>query len=341
MRVIVNDIPGTAHADGVRAAILAGYNCSEDKSKYPDVDISQDVVVMNGSFDDIVNYAKTDEKVVAIARSTSGIRNFVNSAQTIYPGVQSFIPMGSNAYVELKIFTDPAPPVIVTCGCGDDEDRNNTAWGNGLEFWDTDWLWVGGSDASSFANGWVCGKILRIYDELLKVYGEEEATWWWARSLARETAYRIESNRPKDEEGNPVKWHIMNGYGRIALDRALDNITIFKPEEDPYLIDFKVGPVGTTKCTPYGAVKVVIEPVDNAVLYEISRNNIVIKQIKAGDLLEYTDILQAYGTYYYSYHAIGIYDRTAESNKIKAIYAIGDHPKIIRLVGTEPIINND
>ena len=47
------------------------------------------------------------------------------------------MPLGSNAFTQL---TDPTdiPYSIVTCGAGDVgyEDKNNTAYGYGLEFWD-------------------------------------------------------------------------------------------------------------------------------------------------------------------------------------------------------------
>ncbi len=329
MRVIVSDYPGTEHAEGVRQAIIYGYNGTDDKVKYPDVDVSSEVVVMSGAFQDIVNYAKSDPNIVAIARSTSGIRYFVEPAKLVYPRVQSFVPMGSNVYTEVFIFTDPQPPIIVTCGCGDDEIRNNTAWGNGLEFWDTDWCWIGGADASSFANGWVCGKIWRIYDELKKIYGNS-ATWWWARWLAREYAHRIEPNRPTDERGEKVKWCKENGYGRIAVDWSLAHAHL-TPPADPYLPLVELGQIGKVTGTPLGAVKIKLQSVTNAIQYNILRNGNVIKQIKAGEILEYTDVLTSYGTYYYSYYAIGSTEQTIESSKIRVTYNKGNHPSVIYL----------
>jgi hypothetical protein len=328
MRVIVSDTPGTEHAEGVRVAVIYGYNALENKSQYPDIDISTDVVVMGGGWDGAVNYAKTDHNVVAIARSTSGIRYFIDSAKTVYPRVQGFVPMGSNVYYEMKIFTDPEPPIIVTCGCGDDENRNNTAYGNGLEFWEMDWSWFGGPDASSFSNGWITGKMLRLYDELKKIYGEQ-TTWWHARSLLRETCWREESNRPVDENGNPVKWCKENGYGHPNLDAALDNIHTFVPILDPYLPLVELGKIGKVSGIPYGAVKIKIEPVANAVQYNILKDGNIVKMIKAGEALEYTDVLTGYGTYYYSYYVIGSYEQTVESNRIKVLYNKGNHPSII------------
>jgi hypothetical protein len=329
MRIIVNDYPGTEHADGVRQAIIYGYNATYDKNSYPDVDMSSEVAVVSGAFQDVVNYAKTDKNIIAIARSMSGIKYCIESAKLVYPRVQSFIPMGSNVYYEMKIFTDPEPPLIATCGCGDDENRNNTAYGNGLEFWDTDWCWEGGTDASSYANGWVCGKIWRIYDELRKIYGNN-ATWWWARWLAREFAWREESNRPKDEFGNPVKWCKENGYGHINLDESLRHMQL-TPPIDPYMALVELGPIGKVTGTPMGAVKIKLEPVKNAIQYNIIKNGSILKMIKAGEPLEYTDVLTIYGTYYYSYYAVGATGQTVESSKIRVLYTKGNHPSIIYL----------
>lgn len=329
MRIIVNDYPGTEHADGVRTAIIYGYNATYDKNSYPDVDMSSEVAVVSGAFQDVVNYAKTDKNIIAIARSMSGIKYCIESAKLVYPRVQSFIPMGSNVYYEMTIFTDQEPPLIATCGCGDDENRNNTAWGNGLEFWDTDWCWEGGTDASSYANGWVCGKIWRIYDELRKIYGNN-ATWWWARWLAREYAWRTESNRPKDESGNPVKWCKENGYGHINLDESLRHLQL-TPPTDPYMGQIKLGPVGKINGTPYGAVKIVLQPVENAQTYVIKKNGVKLTEIKASQPLQYSDILTTYGTYYYTYYATGIYENSLESNPIKVIYGKGNQPIIITI----------
>jgi len=325
IRVIVNDQPGTEHAIGVRAAVIAGYNCLADKLKYPDIDISDQVEIMAGSFGQIVEYSKLDRNIVAIARSTSGIRYMVDAAKTVYPRVQCFIPMGSNTFYDMKIFTDPVPPVIMTCGCGDDESRNNTGYGNGLEFWDMDWTWVGGQDASSFSNGWICGKMLRLYDEIRK--SRIVSDWWEPRYLMRQGCWRLEPNRAAEP------WDIKNGYGRPNLDEGLRLIdTMFIPE-DPYYMGLVLGEVGILSGVPLGSVKIFIEPVKNALLYKIKRNGEVIKQIKAGEVeLSLIDNLEMYGTYIYSYYVIGIFGESKESNKISVNYQKGYHPRIIQLI---------
>jgi hypothetical protein len=53
--------------------------------------------------------------------------------------------------------------------------------------------------------------------------------------------------------------------------------------------------------------------------------------IKAGEPLEYTDVLTIYGTYYYSYYAVGATGQTVESSKIRVLYTKGNHPSIIYL----------
>lgn len=321
MRIIVNDSPGTEHAEGVKQAVIYGYNAFDDKQKYPDIDITDQVMVMSGAFSQIVDYAKVNVNVIGIVRSTSGIRSFIDSAKEVYPRVQSFVPMGSNNFYDIKLFTDPDPPVIVTCGCGDDEIRNNTAYGNGLEFWDTDWQWVGGSDASSFANGWIAGKMLRIYDEIKKK--DLKLTWWNARHLMRLGCWRIEPNR----QTSP--WDFYNGYGRPNLDEALRLFPITSHIDDPYIE--KLGEIGKIMGIPIGAIKLYIDPVKNAIQYNILKNGEIIKQIKSGHELMFIDLLEMYGIYTYKYYAIGANGQTLDSNTIIVSYKKGNQPTMIIL----------
>lgn len=333
MRVILTDTPGSNHAEGVRGAILYGYNATEDKTKYPDIDISKDIVVIDTIFSTAVEMAKHDPDVVAIVRSMTGIKHCIEPAKQVYPDVLAFMPLGNNVFAQTTVFSDPHPPIIVTCGCGDDELRNNTTWGNGLEFWDTDWTWFGGPDAASFANGWITGKMLRIYDELKKQFGSQ-ITWWHARYLMREFAWRTEPNRPKDKFGHPVKWHIMNGYGRPNIDESLRHADKIIIPADPYLAVIKLGSVGKINLTPYGAVKLNFEPVENATHYNLKRNGQVIADIKAGPLLEFTDILTHYGTYIYTYCALNDREYTVDSNPIGVSYQAGNQPRIIAYANT-------
>lgn len=331
IRVIVNDVPGTEHATGVASAIIYGYNGLEDKQKYPNIDISDQIAIRPGSFDQTVEFAKGNSDIIAIVRSTSGIKYMVDAAKTVYPRVQSFVPMGSNSFYDMKLFTDPNPPVIVTCGCGDDENRNNTGYGNGLEFWDTDWQWAGGPDASSYANGWIAGKMLRLYDELKKLANTGQ-TWWDARFLLRTGCWRIEPNRTTYE------WDFFNGFGRPNLDQALSLIdNIFIPP-DPYYTDVTLGDIGKLSGVPLGSVKIFIEPVKNAIEYSIVRNGEVIRKFKSGQELSFIDNLELYGTYVYSYFATGLLGDTVNSNKISVIYQKGYHPRI--LVPLENVVSD-
>jgi hypothetical protein len=82
----------------------------------------------------------------------------------------------------------------VTSGGG--TTQNDTAYGDGLEFWDD------GSGGSSAANGRIAGK-------LLKIKHSRGGSWWDARYAARQTA------------SNGGVWDKFNGYGKIDVAAAI------------------------------------------------------------------------------------------------------------------------
>jgi hypothetical protein len=162
-------------------------------------------------FADSVAYAESIG-AVAVVRSTLGLTGFLASAASVYPDIQCFVPVGPNTSVEI---TDPAAiPVIVTCGAGDTD--NDTAYGAALEFWDRDADENPSDDASSYANGRICGKLLYIKDTL-------GISWWQARYIARMTA------------SNGGSHNNQHGYGQIIVAAALaydiDSLGII---DDPY-----------------------------------------------------------------------------------------------------------
>lgn len=207
IRIIIWDTPGSVHANGIIQAINSGYGS----------DISAQIEVLSsGAFD----RAASDSNIIAILRSYTGVSGYVSSAQNVYPRVLTFFPMGSNTFELLTVFQNEEPPVIVTSGAGDYEEKNNTGYGNGLEFWDRDNNWNDGGDESSYSNGYVLGKLLKIKDTL-------NCSWWVARYIARMTADRTESNRQN------WLWDLRNGYGKINVDKAIA-YKGFIPD-DPYL----------------------------------------------------------------------------------------------------------
>jgi hypothetical protein len=149
------------------------------------------------SFAASVAYAASIGAEVVI-RSTTGLSGFVTAAEGVYSEIQCFVPLGSNSSIEIS---NPASvPVIVTCGAGDTD--NDTAYGPGLEFWDRDADENPSDDASSYANGRICGKLLYIKDT-------KGWTWWQTRYAARMTA-----------SGGGTRTDA-NGYGQISVAAAL------------------------------------------------------------------------------------------------------------------------
>jgi hypothetical protein len=207
VRIIIWDTPGSVHANQIIIAINSGYGA----------DISEQFEVLSsGAFDRAVS----DSNIIAILRSYTGVSGYVTSAQNVYPRVSTFFPLGSNNFELLSVFQNEEPPVIVTSGAGDYEEKNNTGYGNGLEFWDRDNNWNDGGDESSYSNGYVLGKLLKIKDM-------RNCSWWEARYIARMTADRTESNRQN------WLWDLRNGYGKINVEKAI-NYKGFIPD-DPYI----------------------------------------------------------------------------------------------------------
>lgn len=188
-RVVISDVDA-GHAATIKAAILVGYGS----------DISVDITTrVSFGFNSDADYAAL-VGAVALLRSTVGLTSFINKAQQVYDanGIQSFVPLGSNSDVELS--QPSSIPVIVTSGAGDTE--NDTAYGPGLEFWDDDNDGNPAGDTSSYSNGTVLGKLLKIKDQ-------RAGSWWNARYAARQTA------------SNNGVWDKFNGYGKINVAAAI------------------------------------------------------------------------------------------------------------------------
>ncbi|CAG0979856.1 hypothetical protein ANAEL_01681 [Anaerolineales bacterium] len=199
-RIIISDEYGQ-HGIDIKTAIVNAYGGGG-------LNPIEDQIEIISGWSAAYNRAVSDENIIALIRSTAGVAGYVTQAEQIYPRVQTFFPLGSNTFEQLTNLT--SIPVIITCGAGDTnfENRNNTGYGLGLEFWDNDLVQSADGDASSFANGFILGKLLKIKDTL-------SCSWWEARFRARMTASRSESNR----ETTP--WDLRNGYGIIDVDAAI------------------------------------------------------------------------------------------------------------------------
>ncbi len=209
--IIINDPWWNTHGIYIKQAI-----------QLVNPDITDQNLINIPSYDEAKAYCINNQDVEAFIRSTTGVQNYVNDAMVLYPRVLMFFPLGSNNFEELNIFQNEEPPIIVTSGAGDEEGKNNTGYGKGLEFWDWDLQQTQepSADQSSFSNGIVLGKLIKIKHTL-------NCTWWEARWRARITADRNEPNR----QNHP--WDLRNGYGRINVERAINYKGYIPP--DPYV----------------------------------------------------------------------------------------------------------
>jgi hypothetical protein len=198
IRIIISDTVLTGHPESVRSAISVGYG--SDISAQCEINTS-------GLSAALLRAVEVD--AIAVIRSTTGVNNYISLAQGYYNNylIQTFMPLGNNSYVELS--TPTSIPVIIICGAGDEELQNNTGYGNGLEFWDWDLSQTTDptGDQSSYSNGIILGKILKIKDTL-------NCSWWEARYRARMTCPRTEPNRVTSP------WEKINGYGRIDVSAS-------------------------------------------------------------------------------------------------------------------------
>lgn len=192
-RIVIADT-NPDHAGYVKDAISLGYGS----------DISGQIEIHAADLGPSIAYAQSIG-AVALVHSYVGIEYHVAEAHMAYPAIECFMPLGSNEHVELDALQ--SVPVIVSCGAG--QTQNDTAYGDGLEFWDNP------DFVSSNANGTVCGKLLKIKDVL-------GCSWWESRYRARMTA------------SNAGVWDKYNGYGQINLAAALAFAGEIPP--DPYMI---------------------------------------------------------------------------------------------------------
>jgi hypothetical protein len=246
MKILIADIPNTQHALDIKQSIIDGYGS----------DISSDIEIVSSDLQTTINSATED--TVMIVHSYSGVTSKVNMSQEVYPNLLVFMPLGSNTFTQLNLFAETNPPLIVTCGAGDFEERNNTGYGNGLEFWDEDLIWNDGDDQSSFSNGKIAGKLLKIKDTL-------NCDWWTARYLARSTADRNEPNRETS------LWDLRNGYGKINVQAAIEAFGTVEIPEDPHLPP-QLGEAGESSFVVFpDKILLSWEPVSNAEGYKVYR----------------------------------------------------------------------
>lgn len=160
IRVIISDTELTGHPETVRTAINTGYGS----------DISDQIEIRAETLTSSLVYCGQVGGVMVV-RSVSDMTGNINNAEPYWPLIATVMPMGSNSPVEINPPT--SVPVIITTG------TTGSAYGPGLEFIDDD-LGVPGA-ASSWSNGIIAGKLLKIKD----LTGFD---WWQVRYIARQTA---------------------------------------------------------------------------------------------------------------------------------------------------------
>ena len=186
-RVIISDLSLTGHPESVRDGILSGYG--------PGLTQAEIEIRMDGFVADIAHAQSVG--AIAVVRSITDLNSCIATALLYQPTIQTFMAFISNTYQEEM--TPTTLTNIVTVGAG--ILSNETAYGAGLEFWDEDSDLVE-PELSSYSNGIVAGKMLKIKDAL-------NCAWNIARYHAQMTA------------GNLGIWDKYNGFGKIDVDAAI------------------------------------------------------------------------------------------------------------------------
>lgn len=189
IRIIISDITLTGHPENVRTGVLDGYGAGLTAGECE---------IRNGGYSTDIAYA-VSVGAVGVVRSIADLNSCTDTALTYYNSnsILTSFAFLSNTHAEQLV--PDFIPVCVTVGAGVTE--NHTAYGKGLEFWDYD-LDLIDPDLSSFANGRVFGKLLKIKDT-------KSCCWWEARYRARMTA------------GGGGVWTLENGYGKIDTTAAI------------------------------------------------------------------------------------------------------------------------
>jgi hypothetical protein len=174
------------HDQNVAQSFIAGYG---DGLSYNDIEITTD------------DYKYCASRCIEILiRATTGIYVYQSDAEYYFNkyGILTVMPMGSNDYEELDSLQS-IPKCIVSTGAG--IENNETGYGNGLEFFDTEQI-AEDAQHSSYSAGIIAGK-------LLKIKHESDKGWDDVRSAARETA-------------SGGGWNKYNGYGKINVSAAIE-----------------------------------------------------------------------------------------------------------------------
>ena len=297
--VVVWDNPGTPHANAVMEAVVQGYQ--EESLRVS--------VVTENRWSSIENMI-LNNGVEAVVRPYAGFnQNDVIRAQKFYPETLFFHALHNNEFKQMFTFKDWHPPCVCVFGAGD--IMNNTCYGNGLEFWDYDFVFdPNDPDQASFSMGFGCGRLLRLRDELKLKYNKD-ISWWTTRFIMRRTCVRDEPNRTGDDI-----WCLYNGYGRPVWQQALrySNRYMHQIPQDPYIIG--LGVPGNIKALLFGLAELELPEIASAVIYEVIRNE---ERVYIGNKRFLQDTLKIEGVYDYKYRGIDKYGNETEWSEVKKV----------------------
>lgn len=273
MRVWVSDAEeGGEHGTNVKSAISTGYG--SDISDEINLVEAAEYSVAQVKADMLLAYNAGYELFVS---SAYGGNYFLTEAKSYYPSMLCVFPNGTNHHESNGSYT--IPEIAVIAGAGD----SNNETGYPIEFFDNDPI-SDPNDYSSFSNGAIAGKLLKIKDG-------RGSHWTDALQSARATA----SLNSLDNE---------DGYGIIDIDSAV----AYTGD-----IGLTVGDI-TASRTSGMSVSLTLDRVIDATNYAIYRDSVLIST-QTG--LTYTDTLPDYGVYEYTYKG---YNSTLTSNKATPTY---------------------
>jgi len=207
-----------------------------------------------------------------VVRSTTGASSYLENAYTYYPDILVVMPSGSNSYI--NVFDYEIPQVIVATGEG--TDSNHT--GYKAEFVDDNPL--GTEHLSSFSNGVIAGKLLKIKEQ-------RAGTWWNARYAAQQTATASTAN---------------SGYGIINVNNAIAFAGSLPddPIQDPTPPDPPVPEIGIVSLTATrDRDNITLSfSADNAVTYNIYRDGVFLTTTEDTEYMDTPDRSENAISYY-------------------------------------------
>lgn len=266
------------HDDEVAQSFIKGYQ--SNGARY-----TGNLLVQNfGQFNtqSALDYALNSNYSFVI-QSTVGAYSNNSLSISYYPDVLLFMPAGSNSFEQVYSISTSANqyPIVITSAMTGNNQQNVT--GFNTEFLDIDPLY--GAKISSYANGYIAGKIAYIRDYL-------NCSLYEARMIARLTASYTDN------------FSDVNGYGRINIYNAINNYVSIP--DDPFAELSEIGALQATRNE--NNINISFDLVTNANGYKVYRNY---EMIYNGTNTNIIDTISPMGRLEYKYKA---YNRKTETS---------------------------